>query len=298
MIPKRSAQRLGKIHPKKHLRETKQLWIAASLVSKHLKSNTEDSEEVPPGGRGHSGEPTLPPSFPYLMPGSLPRAPTPARPGPPLLHAPTGLSRHTAGPGQLGAGAPEPREAPRLPLRTGCGTRRSFRGPAAAPLGGERRGRGRGQAGPVTGQFSGGPAGPERTDLVEAALGREDGDVPVEAGAGAAGHGGSGARRGELSACRAPQQPQAPPERFRVTRTPRAGAEARAAPAPSRSGTGAAHARAPRPPCGDTARASPAGGGAPGLSERFPSMETCPGNAHGSSRKRNRSIIAASIDTG
>lgn len=57
----------------------------------------------------------------------------------------------------------------------------------------------------------------------------------------------AGAARGggELSACRAPQQPQAPPEHFRVTRPPCAGAEAPSAPAPSRSDSGAAHARAP-----------------------------------------------------
>lgn len=94
---------------------------------------------------------------------------------------------------------------------------------------------------------------------------------------------------GELSACRAPQQPQAPPERFRVTRPPCAGAEAPSAPAPSRSDSGAAHARAPPAAarCGVAtrhARGKAAGGVrseaaaaavvAVGLSERFSLTET------------------------
>lgn len=106
--------------------------------------------------------------------------------------APTGLSPHSAGPGQAGAGTPLPAQAGRA--RDGAIRRRP-------------------------------PRARTRTDLVEAALGREDGDVAVEAGAGAAGHGGRGAGRpGGAFRVQGPPQPQTPPERFRVARPPRAGA--------------------------------------------------------------------------
>lgn len=82
------------------------------------------------------------------------------------------------------------------------------------------------------------PRGRTPTDLVEAALGREDGDVAVEAGAGASGHGGrgeGGAAEG-LTACRVPPPPRtgSPNKHFRVTHSARA---------PSRSAAAAAHAR-------------------------------------------------------
>lgn len=107
-----------------------------------------------------------------------------------------------------------------------------------------------------------GPGGRRaRTDLVEASLGREDGDVPVEAGAGAAGHGGRGARgarsvQGPAATGRAAEG-ALPGHAHGARALPAAAAAAASPPRP------AARARAARPRAsGEHAQCGARGGGA------------------------------------
>lgn len=93
------------------------------------------------------------------------------------------------------------------------------------------------------------PRGSAPTDLVEAALGREDGDVAVEAGTGASRHGGSGSVTAEgLSACGTPPLPQRAAAGALPGHGRRAGARGLPAPAQSRFIPTTAHARTARRP--------------------------------------------------
>lgn len=120
-------------------------------------------------------------------------------------------SPRTAGPGRAGTQTRRPQEAPRSPPPQGTGL-----GGVSRARCGPARPAGPARDGAIQRQH---PRGRTPTDLVEAALGREDGDVAVEAGAGPAGHGGAGGRpSGSRRASPAETAHRAPREYCRVTR--------------------------------------------------------------------------------
>lgn len=179
---------------------------------------------------GDTRGPVLPLSPPYLTRGSLSPAPTPR----------DQAGREPISPGSGGTTSPPSPKAARL----GGGFSRAGCSPPRQEAAAARAGRARDRA--IQRQH---PRGRTPTDLVEAALGREDGDVAVEAGAGASGHGGSGeGRRGR--GAHSVQGPTATADRAPAGalpgHAPRAGAATPTARAPSRSPAATAHARARR----------------------------------------------------
>lgn len=123
-IPKRSAPRLGKIHSEKHLKETKQPLDSCKFGLQASEIEHRGLRGRPSRWQGtlERASPAL--TFPYLMRGSPSPGPQAARPGPPLL--PPGFPHTARARARRGPGLPSPHR----------------------------------QAGPVTGQFGGGPRGP------------------------------------------------------------------------------------------------------------------------------------------